>query len=75
MAVYNSKYRELKFYVDGELLAFSSGSFSTTDAKIIAVLDEIKDAVRVDKEEPKKVAEEPAPKAKPKAPAKKASGK
>ncbi|MDH5159826.1 hypothetical protein [Heyndrickxia oleronia] len=67
MAVYKSKYRELKFYVDGELHAFSSGSFSTNDAKVIAVLDGLTDAKRVD--EPK--TEEVAPK--PKAPAKKKS--
>ncbi|MCP1354659.1 hypothetical protein [Aneurinibacillus migulanus] len=63
MAVYKSKYRELTFYVDGELHAFSSGSFSTTDERVIAVLDELADAIRVDK--PKVVEtkpEEPAQK-------------
>ncbi|MFE4202136.1 hypothetical protein [Aneurinibacillus aneurinilyticus] len=51
MAVYKSKYRELTFYVDGELHAFSSGSFSTTDERVIAVLDELADALRVDESE------------------------
>lgn len=48
MAVYKSKYRELTFYVDGELHAFSSGSFSTADERVTAVLDELADAIRVD---------------------------
>lgn len=72
MAVYNSKYRELKFYVDGELHAFDGGSFSTTDAKVIAVLDRLNDAKRVD--EPQPQPEEVAPKPK-RAPARKTSGK
>lgn len=74
MAVYKSKYRELKFYVDGELHAFSSGSFSTTDAKAIAVLDKLADANRVEEVKAEAKTEE-APKTKPKAPAKKSSGK
>jgi hypothetical protein len=70
MAVYKSKYRELTFYVDGELHAFSSGSFSTTDEKVIAVLDGLTDATRVD--EPN----QPETKPEDKAPAKrKPSGK
>ncbi|NYV67567.1 hypothetical protein HYI36_20015 [Bacillus sp. Gen3] len=67
MAVYKSKYRELKFYVGRELHAFSGGSFSTTDESVIAVLDKLTDAKRVDEVK----TEEVAPK--PKAPAKKKS--
>ncbi len=55
MAVFKSKYRELSFYVDGELLSFSGGSFSTNDKKVIAVLETLKDVKRLDKaEEPGK---------------------
>lgn len=55
MAVFNSKYRELSFYVDGKLLSFSGGSFSTNDKKVIAVLETLKDVKRLDKvEEPGK---------------------
>ncbi|MEH6941677.1 hypothetical protein [Bacillus sp. JJ722] len=67
MAVYESKYPELKFYVDGQLHAFYGGSFSTTDAKVIAVLDGLADAIKVEEE---KAEEAPT---KPKAPAKKAT--
>lgn len=52
MAVFQSKYRELSFYVNGEKHSFSNGSFSTDNVEIIAVLDTLTDAVRVD--EPKK---------------------
>ena len=52
MAVFQSKYRELSFYVNGEKHSFSNGSFSTDSVEIIAVLDTLTDAVRVD--EPKK---------------------
>lgn len=68
MAQYTSKYNELKFYVEGKLHAFSGGSFSTTDAKIIAVLNGLTDAVKVEEDKP-----EDTPKPKPtskKAPAK-----
>lgn len=51
MAVFHSKYRELSFYVDGKLYSFSSGSFSTDDEKVIAVLETITDVKRVDEPE------------------------
>ncbi|WP_314587917.1 hypothetical protein [Paenibacillus terrigena] len=47
MAVFQSKYRELSFYVNGERHSFSSGSFSTDDAEVIAVLEALVDAKRV----------------------------
>jgi hypothetical protein len=72
MAVFKSKYRELTFYVDGKLYAFSSGSFSTDDDRVIAVLEKLKDAKRIDATEEKPKTEEPAPA--PKAP-RKSSGK
>lgn len=71
MAVYKSKYRELKFYVGRELHAFSGGSFTTTDESVIAVLDKLTSAQRVDKAKAEPKTEEVAPK--PKAPAKKKS--
>ncbi|KKO54505.1 hypothetical protein [Paenibacillus sp. DMB20] len=48
MAVFQSKYRELSFYVDGERHAFSSGTLSTDDVEVIAVLDTMADAKRID---------------------------
>ena len=64
MAVFKSKYRELTFYVDGKLYAFSSGSFSTDDEQVIAALEKLKDVERIDATEEKPKTEEPAPKRK-----------
>ncbi|WP_018755196.1 hypothetical protein [Paenibacillus terrigena] len=50
MAVFHSKYRELSFYVAGVKHSFSSGSFSTDDDEIIAVLDTMLDVKRIDEE-------------------------
>ncbi|MFL1672193.1 hypothetical protein [Paenibacillus dendritiformis] len=52
MAVFQSKYRELSFYVNGEKHSFSSGSYSTDDAKVVAVLETLTDAKRIDEPEP-----------------------
>lgn len=73
MALYKSKYMELSFYVGKERKQFSNGEYRTGDKKEIEALDSLIDVIKFD--EPKKVAEETAPKAKPKAPAKKSSGK
>ncbi|WNF07472.1 hypothetical protein [Brevibacillus borstelensis] len=70
MAVYESRYVELGFYVDGVHKKFRNGRYVTEDPKEIAVLDALIDAMRVDEPEPK--TEEPAPA--PKAP-RKSSGK
>lgn len=56
MALFKSKFRNLKFYVGGELYAFSSGSFSTDDPHVIAAAEKLADVKRVDQ----KKAEEPA---------------
>lgn len=71
MAKYESHYKSLGFYVNGELKRFNNGIFTTDDKDAIAVLDEITDATRVD-EAPKAQKEETKPEAKPatKAPAK-----
>ena len=56
MAVYESKYAELAFYVDGKLRKFQYGKYQTEDPKEIEVLDKLADVVRVDakaKAEPK----------------------
>lgn len=58
MAKYTSKYPSLGFYVNGELKQFSNGSYVTDDKDVVAVLDGIIDAVKVD--EPKTEAK-PAP--------------
>ena len=51
MAVYESKYAELAFYVDGKLRKFQYGKYQTEDPKEIEVLDKLADAVRVDAKE------------------------
>jgi len=56
VAVYESKYAELAFYVDGKLRKFQYGKYQTEDPKEIEVLDKLADVVRVDakaKAEPK----------------------
>lgn len=59
MAVFQSKYRELSFYVNGERYAFSSGTFSTEDAEVIAVLETMADAERIkETKEPEEKTEE-----------------
>lgn len=68
MAKFTSRFPELSFYCCGELRKFYNGEFKTEDKAEIEVLEKLADVVRVD--EPK--AEE-APK--PKASAKKSSGK
>lgn len=68
MAKFTSRFAELGFYCCGEFRRFHGGEYKTENADEIKVLEQLADAVRVD--EPK--AEE-APK--PKAPAKKPSGK
>lgn len=69
MAKFSSRFPELGFYVGGELRKFYNGEFSTEDKSEIEVLEKLADAQRVDN--PAEV----APKEKPKAPAKKSSGK
>lgn len=72
MAEFTSQYKELGFYVDGEFKKFNDGRYATEDEAAIEVLSNISDAQRVEAEEtPKPV----KPVAKPKAPAKKTSGK
>ncbi|MBA9027523.1 hypothetical protein [Peribacillus huizhouensis] len=70
MAEFKSQYQTLGFYVDGEFKKFIGGRYVTDDEATIEVLTQITDATRVD--EP---AEETPKPTKPKAPAKKASGK
>jgi hypothetical protein len=67
MAKFKSHYLELGFYVNGEYKQFNDGHFVTEDKETIELLENLADVVREDKP-----AEE-APK--PKAPAKKSSGK
>jgi hypothetical protein len=81
MAEFKSQYKELGFYVNGELKNFSGGRYVTENEDAIAVLESLSDAHRVDVEskpakvEPKEVkkAEEPVKAAK--KPARKTSGK
>lgn len=48
MAVYQSKYAELTFYVDGQPRKFVSGRYKTENTKEIGVLNKITDAIRID---------------------------
>jgi hypothetical protein len=74
MAVYESHYKELKFYVNGNLKAFNGGRYVAATQDEIAVLDKLADTRKVEADTPAKPAEEkakePAPKPKRKAPAK-----
>jgi hypothetical protein len=72
LAEFNSHYLQLGFYVNGEYKRFDGGRYVTEDEATIEVLSKITDANRVDKP---KAEESKAPVLKPKAPAKKASGK
>ena len=60
MAVFQSKYTELGFYVDDVFKSFKNGRYVTEDAEELKVLESLPDAQRVD--EPK----EPKAEAKPK---------
>jgi hypothetical protein len=48
VVVYESKYAELAFYVDGKLRKFQYGKYQTNDPKEIEALDKLADAIRVD---------------------------
>jgi len=52
MAKYESRYKSLGFYANGELKRFNNGTYVTEDKDEIAVLNELTDVTRVD-EEPK----------------------
>lgn len=61
MAKFESKYKELAFFVDGEALKFHNGTFDTEDKKAIEALTKLPSAKRVEEElpeveEPKKEA-------------------
>lgn len=62
MAKYESRYKSLGFYVNGELKRFNNSTYTTEDADEITVLDAITDATRID-EAVSTEAEKPAPKA------------
>lgn len=51
MAVFQSKYRELSFYVNGERHTFSNGILSTDDVEVVAALNSITDVVKVETDE------------------------
>lgn len=62
MAKYESRFKSLGFYVNGELKRFNNGTYTTEDKDEITVLDGLTDANRVDKAETTE-AEKPATKA------------
>lgn len=51
MAKYTSRYPELGFYVHNEFRQFYYGRYETDDAGVMAALDTLSDAVRVDVDE------------------------
>jgi hypothetical protein len=51
MAVYESRFKELGFYVNGQLHTFKNGRYSTEDQAVIETLNKLKDVKRVDAEE------------------------
>lgn len=75
MAKYNSHYKELSFYVEGERKQFVNGVFNTEDKETCAVLDKLADVTKVAEpkaEQPKADTKADAkPSTKAKAPAKK----
>lgn len=75
MAEFTSQYKELGFYVDGEFKKFNDGRYATEDEATIEVLSNISDAQRVDEPKAEETPKPVKPVAKPKAPAKKTSGK
>lgn len=52
MAKYESRYKSLGFYANGELKRFNNGTYVTEDKDEISVLNGLTDVTRVD-EEPK----------------------
>jgi hypothetical protein len=65
MAVYESRFKELGFYVNGKFHTFKNGRYVTDDKSVMAVLDKLADVKRVDEGEAQpNAAEEPKPKAK-----------
>ncbi|MEK5298624.1 hypothetical protein [Bacillus sp. FSL R5-0659] len=73
MATFESRYKELTFYVGGAPRKFSDGIYATTDPEEIEVLTALVDAVCTAKDEPK-TEDKPKP-APAKKPAKKSSTK
>lgn len=71
MAKYESKFKELGFYVDGELKRFSNGKYSTDDKAEITALDGISDAIKQHEEEPKATPKQTEAKPASKSPARK----
>jgi len=61
MAKYESHYKSLGFYANGELKRFNNGTYATEDKDEISVLGEMTDAIRVDEVE--KTEAKPATKA------------
>lgn len=71
MAKYESRYKSLGFYANGELKRFNNGTYVTEDKDEIAVLNGLTDVTRVDEELKTEAKAEPSvPKPATKAPAK-----
>lgn len=64
MAQYKSKFKELGFYVDGELKRFNQGVYNTDDKAEISVLDTLSDTAKTEEAKPAEKSK-PVAKAKP----------
>jgi hypothetical protein len=55
LATFKSRFKELAFYVDGQLKKFHAGQYVTKNAKETKIVDALKDTERVDEpaEQPK----------------------
>lgn len=51
MAVFQSRYRELSFYVNDRLYSFNDGLFASEETEVIAVVEKLTDAQRIDEPE------------------------
>jgi len=56
MAKFESRFKELGFYVEGRLYKFSNGKFQTEDKKVIDVLGSLSSVSKID--EPKQETKE-----------------
>jgi hypothetical protein len=61
MAVFESHYKELGFYANGEFKKFKNGRYVTDNKNEIATLEKLTDTKRVDKTEAKAEAPKKAP--------------
>lgn len=57
MAIFQSRYRELSFYVNDRLYSFNDGQFASDETEVISVVEKLTDAQRIDEPKPEVVTE------------------